>query len=78
MAMGPWIGLYLEKSKGVFPGYLEYLAYREEIPIVLFLPSIGGDVDPASQGHVSRMGSRQGLTGPRRGPPIIPTVAVYQ
>ena len=48
VAMAPWTGLYLEKSKGVFPGYLEDMAYEWEIPIVLFLQSVGGDVDSAS------------------------------
>ena len=48
VAMGPWTGLYLEKSKGVFPGYLEDLAHQWNIPIVLFLQSVGGDVDSAS------------------------------
>ena len=48
VAMGPWTGLYLEKSKGVFPGYLEDMAYQWQIPLVLFLQSVGGDVDSAS------------------------------
>lgn len=48
VAMAPWTGLYLEKSKGVFPGYLEDIAHQWEIPIVLFLQSVGGDVDSAS------------------------------
>jgi len=48
VAMGPWTGLYLEKSKGVFPGYLEDLAFQWSIPIVLFLQSVGGDVDSAA------------------------------
>ena len=45
VAMGTWTGLYLGKSKGIFPGYIEDLAYRMELPLVVFLQGIGGDVD---------------------------------
>lgn len=57
VAMAPWTGLYLEKSKGVFPGYLEDMAFEWEIPIVLFLQSVGGDVDSASVDAMNTMPS---------------------
>ena len=57
VAMGLWTGLYLEKSKGVFPGYLEDMAYQWEIPLVLFLQSVGGDVDSASEAAMNTLPS---------------------
>ena len=57
VAMGTWTGLYLEKSKGVFPGYIEDLAYRWEIPLVLFLQGIGGDVDSPSDASMNALAS---------------------
>ena len=45
VAMGTWTGLYLGKSKGIFPGYIEDLAHRMQLPLVVFLQGIGGDVD---------------------------------
>ena len=45
IAMGTWTGLYLSQSKGIFPGFIEDLAYRWKVPLVVFLQGIGGDVD---------------------------------
>jgi len=45
IAMGTWTGLYLSQSKGIFPGFIEDLAYRWQVPLVVFLQGIGGDVD---------------------------------
>lgn len=45
IALGTWTGLYLAQSKGIFPGFIEDLAHKWEIPLVVFLQGIGGDVD---------------------------------
>ena len=57
IAMGIWTGSYLDKSKGVFPGYIEDLAYQWELPLVLFLQSIGGDVDSPGDANMNVMPS---------------------
>lgn len=57
VAMGPWSGLYLDKSKGIFPGYIEDLAYEWKIPLVVFLQSVGGDVDSASETGMNTLAS---------------------
>ena len=57
VAMGPWTGLFLEKSKGIFPGYLEDLAYQWKIPLVVFLQSVGGDVDTPSEAAMNMLAS---------------------
>ena len=57
VGMGTWTGLYLEKSKGIFPGYIESLAHEWQIPLVLFLQSVGGDVDSPSEGAMNALPS---------------------